>query len=51
MKAAKQGISFAIYAIPTSKQVTTTKNILKQYREFQARFQDVFEKKIVNILS
>jgi len=42
---AKHGIPFAIYAISTGNEVTIILTILDQYKEFQ----DVFEKKIVEI--
>jgi hypothetical protein len=47
MRVAKTGIPFVIYAIPTSRETTTSTNIPAQYKEFQ----DVFEKKNADILS
>jgi hypothetical protein len=46
MKAVKTSTPFAIYATPSSGEMTTSTSILTQYKEFQ----DVFEKKNADIL-
>jgi hypothetical protein len=46
IRAAKIGTLFAIYTTLTSRETTTSINVLAQYKEFQ----DVFEKRNVDIL-